>query len=162
MNSTAEWLQSHLCLQNVWIYSQMSKNRWNSLFLMERLSDPPFQVKLLMFSVLVDTKRLFKPESKQIEPSVALPVINTVSKMEKNWKKTSVYSFKVYGSWNSWNVREVLQEVFSRQVKVLICVTSGACEEFSQLISPSCCSLLGFFSCPTRAETNVLCSFYEP
>lgn len=167
MNSTAERLQSHLCLQNVWIYPQMSKNRWNSLFLMERMSDPPFQVKLLMFSVLVDIKRLFKPESRQMEPSVALPVINTVNKMEKNWKKTSVYSFKVYGSGNSWNVRQVLQEMFSRQVKVLICVTSGACEEFSQLISRLCCSLLGlffflFFSCPTGAETNVLCSFYEP
>lgn len=123
MNSTAERLQSHLCLQNVWIYPQMSKNRLNSLFLMERMSDPPFQVKLLMFSVLVDIKRLFKPESRQMEPSVALPVINTVNKMEKTWKKTSVYS-KVYGSGNSWNVRQVLQEMFSRQVKVLICVTS--------------------------------------
>lgn len=160
MNSTAERLQSHLCLQNVWIYPQMSKNRWNSLFLMERMSDPPFQVKLLMFSVLVDIKRLFKPESRQMEPSVALPVINTVNKMEKNWKKTSVYSFKVYGSGNSWNIRQVLQEMFSRQVKVLICVTSGACEEFSQLISLLCCSLLGlffFFFSPVQLEQKQMC-----
>lgn len=126
---------------------------------MERMSDPPFQVKLLMFSVLVDIKRLFKPESRQMEPSVALPVINTVHKMEKNWKKTSVYS-KVYGSGNSWNVRQVLQEMFSRQVKVLICVTSGACEEFSQLISLLCCSLLGlffFFFSPVQLEQKQMC-----
>lgn len=168
MNSTAERLQSHLCLQNVWIYPQMSKNRWNSLFLMERMSDPPFQVKLLMFSVLVDIKRLFKPESRQMEPSVAPPCDKYSEQNGKELKENICLLLQSLWLWEFLEyqasfARDVFQTGKSANLCDQRCVWRVFTADFTVVLqSVGSFFFFLFFSCPTGAETNVLCSFYEP